>query len=74
MISTLITAFGIPFAYVDLFAAYIYPSPYNILVLFVAKTMGSAVCYWFTRKIMSEERKKDVMSYSIICGVNEVIS
>ena len=74
ILSTLITALGIPFAYVDLFAAYIYPFPYNILLLLSSKTFGSAICFLITRIFMSEERKKGFLSYSIINGVNEVIT
>jgi hypothetical protein len=56
--STLITTFGIPFAYVDLLAASVYPFPMNIFWLFTAKTLGSINCYIIANWWMGPERKK----------------
>jgi len=74
IVSTLITTFGIPFAYVDLFAAYIYPFPFNIFLMFLSKTLGSSLCFFITRMMLSEEKRKSFMGSSIIQGVNEVIT
>ena len=54
-LSTLITGMGIPFAYVDLLTAYVYPQPYNLLILLTAKTLGSTLCFVVARSLLSEE-------------------
>lgn len=75
MLSTSITISGIPFALIDLGAAWVYrDSPAAVLaMLFFAKTLGSATCFAIARGLLSEQRKATLLQDKTIKRVNSVL-
>ena len=50
-----------------------YPSPWNILALFAAKTLGSIGVWVICRYYMSKERKKSFLRNDTVGKINSVI-
>ena len=75
VLSAAITVSGIPFALVDLGAAWVYrESPAKVLaMLLLAKTVGSAVCFLIARGLLSEQRKASLLEHATIKRVNKVL-
>ena len=75
VLSSAITVSGIPFALVDLGAAWVYrESPAKVLaMLLFAKTVGSAVCFLIARGLLSEQRKASLLEHATIKRVNKVL-
>lgn len=75
VLSTAITISGVPFALIDLGAAWVYrDSPAAaVAMLFFAKTLGSATCFAIARGLLSEQRKAALLEDKTIRRVNNVL-
>ena len=75
VLSTAVTVSGMPFALIDLAAAWVYrETPLAaVAMLFFAKTVGSAVCFAIARSVLSAQRKRDLLSHRTIARVNRVL-
>ena len=75
VLSTAVTVSGMPFALIDLAAAWVYrETPLAaVAMLFFAKTVGSAVCFAIARSVLSAQRKRDLLSHRTIARVNLVL-
>ena len=75
VLSTAVTVSGMPFALIDLAAAWVYrETPLAaVAMLFFAKTVGSAVCFAIARSVLSAQRKRDLLSHRTISQVNQVL-
>jgi copper chaperone len=75
VLSTAITISGVPFALIDLGAAWVYrDTPAAAMaMLFFAKTLGSATCFAIARGLLSERRKAALLEDKTIKRVNNVL-
>eukprot|EP00928_Gymnodinium_smaydae_P057746 TRINITY_DN40970_c0_g1_i1.p1 TRINITY_DN40970_c0_g1~~TRINITY_DN40970_c0_g1_i1.p1 ORF type:complete len:255 (-),score=27.18 TRINITY_DN40970_c0_g1_i1:131-844(-) len=74
VLSTAITVSGMPFALVDLGAAWVYPMPVTLCMLLFSKTLGSILCFVIARRVLSEERKKAILAHPTVARVDRLLS
>ena len=73
VLSVTITVSGIPFALVDIAVAIVYPFHVTLVMLFVAKTTGSATCFFVARHVLSVERQTSIRSHQFLGKVNVLV-
>eukprot|EP00440_Ansanella_granifera_P034608 gb/GFBE01037546.1/.p1 GENE.gb/GFBE01037546.1/~~gb/GFBE01037546.1/.p1 ORF type:complete len:237 (+),score=52.88 gb/GFBE01037546.1/:1-711(+) len=73
-LSTAITVSGMPFALVDLAAAWVYPLPVALCMLLFAKTLGSILCFVIARKVLSQERKASILEHKTVARVDRLLA
>jgi len=72
--STAITASGIPFALVDLGAAWVYGFTASLGMLLFAKTLGSILCFMVARRVLPTARKDKVLAHPTVARVNRILA
>jgi len=74
VLSVSVTVSGVPFALIDLAAAWVYPFPVALLMLFTAKTVGSLLCFLVARTILPARQRQSVLSHPTIAKVNRLLA
>lgn len=73
LLSAGITAFAIPFSFVDIACAYVYDAPLNMVLMFIAKTLGSICCYLIGNECLSRNTKRQFLSQKYLRKMNALV-
>lgn len=69
-----ITVSGIPFRVHDVVIAYTYPYYIAVVMVFTARTIGSTLCFLVAGRLLSENRKAEILSNETVKKINKLIA